>query len=222
MAIGPWGGFSNGAIPASALSTAGGVRLRASTAAQCNAWIAACAARGVALKFNEGYRDLEGQRYWLKYYGGDTRYAAWPGTSNHGWGQAVDINANAYTDEEMAVIVEEGKRFGMIRNIALESWHFADVGTVTASLTATPFLEDFLSALTDSEQTELLSKVRWLFDHIHIEGAGYDVLDVIRSHTKPVYEALIEPSEATKPYRPIDVIVSHVKDTLTALRPPKK
>lgn len=135
MAIGNWG-YSNGNIPADVMASSGGVLLKPSTAAQCDAWLAAAKVRGVALAFNEGYRDLATQEYWREWWTekGLPNNAAVPGTSTHGYGQAVDINRDAYNSDEYQAIIETGAQFGMILN-SNESWHFADAGQVTGGVT---------------------------------------------------------------------------------------
>jgi hypothetical protein len=155
------------------------------------------------------------QWYWFEYYDGDTRMAAYPGSnSSHGEAAAMDL----VSWPERAILVALAAEYGFTFPFDWEDWHLQYTGnpTITASLDTTPF-GGFLMALPDSEQQELLSKVRWIFDHIHIEDAGYDVLDVIRSQTEPVYKALIEPSPESKPFRPIDILVTHAKATLTSL-----
>lgn len=88
---GAWGGFSNGLIPASALCPldAAGQLLRCDAAAGWNLMAAAYQqATGTRLCITDSYRSLAVQR--------DLRarkplLAAVPGTSNHGWGLAVDL-----------------------------------------------------------------------------------------------------------------------------------
>lgn len=95
-------GYSNGRLPASALSqahTAGGfqVYLRHDAAARWNT-MAHCAIRsGVDLSFNgtrSAYRPYSDQLYfWNLYRSGRGNLAAYPGTSNHGAGIAGDIGS---------------------------------------------------------------------------------------------------------------------------------
>lgn len=85
-------GYPNGAIPASALcplSYASGHRLRADAAAAFNRLTeAARAARGVPLCVTDSYRSYASQVVLFKE---KPDLAARPGTSNHGWGVAVDL-----------------------------------------------------------------------------------------------------------------------------------
>lgn len=55
---------------------------------------AAAVNAGIYLSFNEGYRDLATQIYYRNRYLAGTGYPAGiPGTSNHGYGLAIDINS---------------------------------------------------------------------------------------------------------------------------------
>lgn len=91
MTAGAWGGFSNGLIPASALCPleGAGQLLRCDAAAAWNLRDAAYRhGTGQDLCITDSYRSLSTQQD-LK-----TRkphLAAVPGTSNHGWGLAVDM-----------------------------------------------------------------------------------------------------------------------------------
>ncbi len=86
------GGYANGAIPASALcplSYAPGHLLRADAAAAFNRLTdAAKAARGVPVCVTDSYRSYSEQ---VRLYAEKPSLAAVPGTSNHGWGVAVDL-----------------------------------------------------------------------------------------------------------------------------------
>jgi hypothetical protein len=155
------------------------------------------------------------QWYWFEYYGRNTKWAAYPGSSSsHGEAMAMDLTGWA----NRAVLVALAQQYGFTFPFDWEDWHLQYVGnpTIIAPLDTTP-LGGFFMALPDAEQTELLSKVRWLFDALHIEGAPYNQVDVIVSNVQPVHDALIEPTKETKPFRPIDILVSHAKATLTSL-----
>ena len=57
---------------------------------------------GRALIINDGYRDLAGQwAAWNDYLHGGP-LAAYPGTSNHGWGIAVDFGGEVFTSSTSA------------------------------------------------------------------------------------------------------------------------
>lgn len=95
-----WGGHRNGQIPLAALEYVGiGVRsgepqyLQPTVAQAWRNLQAAFRARGVSLLITEGYRTLALQQaYWdRKQADPKAPAAARPGTSNHGWGTAVDM-----------------------------------------------------------------------------------------------------------------------------------
>ncbi len=88
---GPWGGFPNGLIPTSALCPigVGSHRLRCDAAQQFGAMNRVFAARfGRSLCVTDSYRTFAGQ---IDLYARKPALAAVPGTSNHGWGLALDM-----------------------------------------------------------------------------------------------------------------------------------
>jgi len=99
-ALSAWGGYANGQIPASAMmfvsaSVNGSGFLRWDAAKQYLAMsMAFSAALGKPLQITEGYRNLATQQdYWNKYQAGTGNLAAYPGTSNHGWGISCDFGS---------------------------------------------------------------------------------------------------------------------------------
>jgi len=96
-----WGGQTNGRISSSLMATvpasvAGSGFLRADAARQYFALAGAFqSATGRALAITEGYRSYDRQvEYWNRYQAGTGNLAAYPGTSNHGWGISCDFGAN--------------------------------------------------------------------------------------------------------------------------------
>jgi cell wall-associated NlpC family hydrolase len=87
---GAWGGWSNGQIPKDQLcSIGGGHRLRCDAAAAYTAMSTAYAAAfGSPLCITDSYRSLDAQ---VDAHHRKPRITAVPGTSNHGWGLAVDL-----------------------------------------------------------------------------------------------------------------------------------
>jgi cell wall-associated NlpC family hydrolase len=86
-----WGGYPNGLIPPSAMCPlgVGGHQLRCDAAAAYRAMSAAFAATfGAPICITDSYRTYAGQ---VRLYGEKPTLAAVPGTSNHGWGLAVDL-----------------------------------------------------------------------------------------------------------------------------------
>jgi len=96
-----WGGQVNGKIPSSLLATvpavvSGSGYLRADAARQYFA-LASAFKNEMArtLVITEGYRSYDRQvEYWNKYQAGTGNLAAYPGTSNHGWGISCDFGSS--------------------------------------------------------------------------------------------------------------------------------
>jgi len=100
----------------------------------------AAAAEGISLKIASGFRTLARQQYFWNCYqtkrcnGGNL--AARPGTSNHGTGIALDLNTDcggqtgsnapsACRSSKVYVwLVNNGPRFGFIRAVVKEPWHW--------------------------------------------------------------------------------------------------
>lgn len=134
-----WGGHKNGQIALSLLESIGpsvyGLGTQYAHPAAAAAWrrlLAAAKEDGVTLTVGEGYRDLARQR---KLYGdwlaGRGNVAAFPGTSNHGWGRAIDVGG--YTPEEMAWLKVNGPKFGwswVTGRASGEPWHWEYVGSL--------------------------------------------------------------------------------------------
>jgi cell wall-associated NlpC family hydrolase len=86
-----WGGYPNGLIPPSAMCPlgVGGHSLRCDAAAAYRAMSASFAAAfGSPICITDSYRTYVSQ---VRLYGEKPALAAVPGTSNHGWGLAVDL-----------------------------------------------------------------------------------------------------------------------------------
>lgn len=118
--------LGNGKIPTSALTelSQGHHRLYAPAAASWNNLVEAARADGIEMRITDSYRDYDEQvdlvrRKGLYSQGG---LAATPGTSNHGWGMAVDADV---TDERTRNWLQvNGPRFGWIESVPREPWHW--------------------------------------------------------------------------------------------------
>jgi hypothetical protein len=117
--------YGNGKIPKTALDTVGdtGHRLWAPAAASLESLIAAARRDGVTIGITDSYRPFEEQvdlvrRKGLYSQGG---LAAKPGTSEHGWGMAVDLDLNAKAQTWMRA---HGPRYGFVENTPREPWHW--------------------------------------------------------------------------------------------------
>lgn len=127
--------YANGRFPDSALAAIPGGRLEREAAASWNAMHDYILKRsGVSIRPlgpNSSYRTYSKQvEYWNNYQRGGN-VAARPGTSNHGWGKAVDVA----TQQMAALIRQHGPKFGWSWDEgrrAGEWWHFRYVGGYVA------------------------------------------------------------------------------------------
>lgn len=187
---GPWGGYSNGQIPLSALSTVNypgvvpygfpgslsAVYLKPDAAAGLLAMLHAYhAAVGGYLGVNEGYRTLAGQQYWWDYYGHNPSMGAYPGTSNHGWGEAFDLESP--TDAQVNWVVAYGSAYGFTP-IHSEDWHFDYSGSFAYTPQGDPV--PFASSKQYSPNVTLTSSFQNLSGADVAGGAGgsgyYDIV----------------------------------------------
>jgi D-alanyl-D-alanine carboxypeptidase len=115
---------SNGRLTAAELAPIPGGQLSNEAARAWNAGPAKAGCR--PLGPNSSYRDYAGQVYfWTLYQQGRGNLAARPGTSNHGWGKAVDLAAPYMR----SWIDQHGRRFGWRKVEAPgEWWHVNYVG----------------------------------------------------------------------------------------------
>ena len=119
-------GYGNGRIPASALEKVGNTRhkLWAPAAEQLTKMIADAEKDGVKIGITDSYRPYAEQvdlarRKGLYSQGG---LAAKPGTSEHGWGMATDLDLNS---KALSWMKQNADRYGFVNNVARESWHWA-------------------------------------------------------------------------------------------------
>ena len=117
--------YGNGKIPEQALSKVGntGHRLWAPAADALESMIEAARRDGVKIGITDSYRPYAEQvdlvrRKGLYSQGG---LAAKPGTSDHGWGMAADLNLNAKAQAWMRA---NGPRFGFHEDTPREPWHW--------------------------------------------------------------------------------------------------
>jgi cell wall-associated NlpC family hydrolase len=133
-----WGGYPNGLIPPSAMCAVGigDHQLRCDAAAAFRALSAAYAASfGGPVCITDSYRTFAGQ---VRLYGEKPALAAVPGTSNHGWGLAVDLcgGIQNFGTPQYAWMVAHAGRFGFLHptwadpgNGREEPWHWEYAGT---------------------------------------------------------------------------------------------
>jgi cell wall-associated NlpC family hydrolase len=133
-----WGGYPNGLIPPSAMCPLGaaGHSLRCDAAAAYRAMSAAFAAAfGTPICITDSYRTYAGQ---VKLYGEKPALAAVPGTSNHGWGLAVDLcgGIERFGTAQYSWMTANAGRFGFLHPTWAdpgrgreEPWHWECAGT---------------------------------------------------------------------------------------------
>ncbi|HEY7273078.1 MAG TPA: M15 family metallopeptidase [Actinoplanes sp.] len=118
--------YGNGRIPATALERVGGTghKLWAPAAESLNRLRADAKRDGVTIGITDSYRSYDeqvslAQRKGLYSQGG---LAAKPGTSEHGWGMAADLDLNA---KALSWMRANAARYGFEDNVPRESWHWA-------------------------------------------------------------------------------------------------
>jgi zinc D-Ala-D-Ala carboxypeptidase len=117
--------YGNGKIPQSALGQVGdtGHRLWAPAAEALESLRAAAKRDGVKIGITDSYRPYAEQvdlarRKGLYSQGG---LAAKPGTSDHGWGMAVDLDLNA---KALTWMRDNAEKFGFEEDTPREPWHW--------------------------------------------------------------------------------------------------
>lgn len=117
--------YGNGQIPREVLTPLGqgDHRLWRPAAESFQRMAAAAAADGVQIAVSESYRDLATQHQLADQLGlySEGGLAAEPGTSDHGWGRAIDIDDNP---SALAWMRANAGAFGFRENVAREPWHW--------------------------------------------------------------------------------------------------
>ena len=118
-------GYGNGRIPEASLAplTGSSERIWAPAAQHLNELMADAKKAGVSISVTDGYRSYDDQvavanSKGLYSQGG---LAAAPGTSEHGWGLAVDLGLDATSQAWMK---QHAKEYGFIDNVPREPWHW--------------------------------------------------------------------------------------------------
>lgn len=124
-----WGQHANGRIPKDQLvEVAKGHRLEASAAQQWKAMVADAKADGINLSLTDSYRSYA-QQVSVRRRKGHVVATATPGTSNHGWGRAVDVNVN--DPKVLRWLRANGEKYGWVNPAwaqrggkSFEPWHW--------------------------------------------------------------------------------------------------
>jgi D-alanyl-D-alanine carboxypeptidase len=117
--------WQNGRVPEAQLVPLGqgGQRLAAPAAAAFTGMEAAARASGVSLRVTDSYRSYDQQVDVARRKGlySDGGLAATPGSSQHGWGLAVDLDLDQRAQDWMRA---NGARFGFVEDVPREPWHW--------------------------------------------------------------------------------------------------
>lgn len=159
----------NGKLPASELADVPGGRLSQEAAAN---WVALRRRGGQELGVwisplgpRSSYRSFEEQQFfWNLFQSGKGNLAARPGTSNHGWGHAVDL---ASPGPMRRVIDRFGKDFGwQWGEVSSEPWHVTYRGGGKADVADLKGAEDDHPTLKPGSRGEHVKHVQhWLRGH---------------------------------------------------------
>lgn len=120
--------YQNGHLPKAELVKIGdGYRLVKPAALAFKKLSHAASRAGITLKVNSAYRTQKQQQALVDEYGllADGGRAAPVGTSEHGWGIAVDLTLNA---DELAWFQKHAADYGFEATVTAEPWHWAYVG----------------------------------------------------------------------------------------------
>lgn len=164
---------NNGSLPPSDLAPIKNGQLRKDAAAAWNAMNVEARKRGVELRptgSKSSYRTYaQQQELWALYQSGGGNLAARPGTSNHGWGLAVDL-----ASQEMRAMVDRiGAQWGYEKRTSDApsewwhlkwregSWHGPDPGPEGAGAPQAPVQE----AMSDHA-----TGMRWINSGMHPTG----------------------------------------------------
>jgi len=117
---------SNGLLNGSYLTSIGGNhKLNSEASVAYLKMVAAAKAEGVEWGVTDSYRTLETQKDLVKRKGLYSKggLAAQPGTSNHGWGSAVDLNFKVGKGNALEWLKKNAGKYGFT-NIPREPWHW--------------------------------------------------------------------------------------------------
>lgn len=101
-----------------------GHRLYAPAALSWTNLVAAARADGIEMRITDSYRSYEQQVDLVRRKGlySEGGLGATPGTSNHGWGLAVDVDVRDPATQEWLQV--NGPRFGWVEAVPREPWHW--------------------------------------------------------------------------------------------------
>lgn len=169
---------SNGLLNASYLKSIGGNhKLNSEAAVAYLKMVAAAKAAGVEWGITDSYRTLEAQKDVAKRKGLYSKggLAAQPGTSNHGWGSALDLNFKVGKGNALEWLKKNAATYGFT-NIPREPWHWEhkqsakNLGSNTSN-TSTQETPQDLNAVNTSDTISDTKKDEF-FKNMLIQGLG--------------------------------------------------
>ncbi|MEM9746789.1 MAG: M15 family metallopeptidase [Actinomycetota bacterium] len=119
--------IGNGRLPPSTLTPLTNQSYHELYAPAAAAWdnlVATAAADGIEIRITDSYRDYDEQVDLVRRKGlySEGGLGARPGTSNHGWGLAVDADVTDRATYEW--LSTHGPRFGWVESVPREPWHW--------------------------------------------------------------------------------------------------
>ena len=153
---------SNGLLNGSYLTSIGGNhKLNSEASVAYLKMVAAAKAEGVEWGITDSYRTLEIQKDLVKRKGLYSKggLAAQPGTSNHGWGSAVDLNFKVGKGNALEWLKKNAGKYGFT-NIPREPWHWEhkqsakNMGANTSNTSNTSNTTDDSQSSTHSDPDE--------------------------------------------------------------------
>lgn len=170
---------SNGLLNASYLKSIGGNhKLNSEAAVAYLKMVAAAKAAGVEWGITDSYRTLESQKDLAKRKGLYSKggLAAQPGTSNHGWGSALDLNFKVGKGNALEWLKKNAATYGFT-NIPREPWHWEhkqsakNVGA-NATNTTTDSPESNVTPESNDSGTGLNGDDNELLANMYTQGLG--------------------------------------------------
>lgn len=127
--------YGNGQIPTDALTPLKGFKghyLWEDAAIAFELLMAAAKDAGITIGVTDSYRTYESQVRLAKTKGlyAEGGLAARPGTSNHGWGTALDLRLDS---KALAWMRAEAFKYGYVEDVPREPWHWHYVGLPSAT-----------------------------------------------------------------------------------------
>lgn len=160
MASNTWSGYPNGRIPVSKMNQFRntGKYMQPDAANWLGNLIDAANSAGHSFEVSSGedlYRDFARQQYFWNNQKSLGIVAAYPGTSNHGWGLAADVNGTQSTASWAWLVKNAPNYHYKLLTVPTEKWHWLYTGPTTTSAGggATPIIDE---EKDDEDMTRLL------------------------------------------------------------------